>query len=155
MMLDVAAISLLCCPDVAPATMRAIVSYESRNNPFTITLNRAGVRLSRQPASAAEAVDVARRLSAAGINFDSGLAQVNSINVTRYGATWESVFDTCGNLRIAARILGTCYAHTPVTNAPQARLQGALSCYNTGNYTGGFANGYVVHVYHAAIINAK
>ena len=154
-MLDIAALSLLCCPDVAPETMSAIVSYESHNNPFAVTVNRSNVRLSRPPASAVEAVDIARRLSAAGINFDSGLAQVNSVNVTRYGATWSTVFDPCGNLRLAAWVLEDCYGHTSVTNTPQQRLQRALSCYNTGNYTGGFANGYVVNVYHAATINSK
>lgn len=147
-MLDVIALAFLCCPEVAPETMSAIVLHESRANPYAIHVNGPAT-LSRQPTSAAEAIEVARRLDAAGLNFDSGLGQVNSANVRKFGASWDQVFSQCGNLRLAARVLKDCYTRAPGRD-PQDRLASALSCYNTGDYTSGFANGYVRAVYAAA-----
>jgi type IV secretion system protein VirB1 len=148
-MLDVLALATVCCPEVAPTTMRAIVQYESRTNPLAIHIN-GPVRLSRQPATLSEAVETAHRLTAAHLNFDSGLGQINSENVRRFHASWEEVFKPCSNLALSARILTPCYTRTLPTHHQQQRLAMALSCYNTGNYHDGFNNGYVENVYRTA-----
>jgi len=148
-MIDVLALSLLCCPEVAPQTMSAIVSFESRGNPYVIHIN-GPARLSRQPVTADEAIELAGRLAAAGLNFDAGLGQLNSTTVRQLGASWSEVFRPCRNLQLAARVLIPCYVHAGSDGSEQDRLSRALSCYNTGNYTRGFDNGYVRRVYEAA-----
>jgi type IV secretion system protein VirB1 len=139
-----------CAPGIAPQTMHAVVLHESRGAPFAISINGPH-RLARQPASAAEAIATAERLHAQGFNFDSGLGQLNSANVARFGASWADVFDPCENVRLAARVLRDCYERSGAhAREPQARLAAALSCYNTGNPRAGYANGYVAAVYAAA-----
>jgi type IV secretion system protein VirB1 len=148
-MIDVIALAFLCYPQVAPETMSAVVKHESRANPYLIYIN-GPARLSRQPTSAEEAIEVARRLDAAGLNFDSGVGQINSSNVKKFDASWEEVFNPCGNLRLAERVLVDCYARAGSDGSEQDRLGRALSCYNTGDHKSGFANGYVQRVYAAA-----
>ena len=153
-MLDIIALSLMCVPEVAPETMAAIVRHESGASAYAININGA-FRLTRQPTQLAEAVDIAQRLRARGLNFDAGLGQINSDNVAKFGATWAEVFDPCSNLKLAARVLKGCYTGaTAPGRDPQRALAMALSCYNTGNYASGFSNGYVAAVYGAAIHGA-
>lgn len=149
-MIDVIVLALACTPHVSPYTINAIVQHESRADPYAIHIN-APVTLSRQPRTPAEAIDIAQRLTAAGHNFDSGLTQINSENVRKFGATWAEVFEPCANLRLGARVLTTCYVNAaPKEPDRQKALALALSCYNSGNYQTGFKNGYVGRVYAAA-----
>ena len=149
-MLDVLALAALCVPDIAPLTMDAIVRRESRSLPYSIQINGPW-HLSRQPATLEEAVEIAERLHARGLNFDSGLGQLNSANVSQLGASWRQVFTPCTNIQLVARILKACFIRARVTepNAQRA-LASALSCYNTGNAVRGFTNGYVQSVYASA-----
>jgi len=148
-MIDVIALSMVCCPEVAPQTMAAIVTYESRGNPFAIHLN-GPAHLSRQPATAEEAIEVARRLERAGWSFDAGLGMLNNTTIRHLRASWVEVFTPCRNLQLAARVLIPCYLHAGSESGEQDRIARALSCYNTGTYTLGFDNGYVGRVYQAA-----
>ena len=149
-MIDVFALAVMCTPNVAPETMQAIVRHESAANPYAINVN-GPVTLSRQPQNAAEAIAIAERLAAEGHSFDSGLTQINSVNVRRFGVTWSTVFDPCQNLQLGARVLIDCYARASSSPTEvQRALAMALSCYNTGNLSAGFDNGYVRRVYHAA-----
>lgn len=149
-MINLLALALMCVPDVAPETMAAVVRHESDAAVYAIQIN-GPVRLSRQPATLDEAVDIAQRLQAQGLNFDAGLGQINSHNVSKFGATWAQIFDPCTNLQLSARVLKACYAGAAMPGRnPQQALGMALSCYNTGNYHAGFANGYVARVYAAA-----
>ena len=150
-MLDVAVTlsSLLsqCAPQVAPSTLAAIVSVESRGNPYAIGVNRG--RQVRQPTSTAEAVALAKRLLARGANIDLGLGQINSSNLRWLGLSVEAAFDPCSNLAAAARVLTGNYRRA-VALGIQAPLGAALSAYNTGSMQRGYRNGYVAKVYRAA-----
>lgn len=136
-----------CAPEVAPSTMAAIVSVESRGNPYAIGVNRG--RQVRQPTSAAEAVAVAKRLLARGANIDLGLGQINSSNLKWLGLSVEAAFDSCSNLAAAARVLTGNYRRA-VALGIQSPLGAALSAYNTGSMQRGYGNGYVAKVYRAS-----
>ena len=127
--------------------MAAIVSVESRGNPFAIGVNRG--RQVRQPTSAAEAVAVAKRLLARGANIDLGLGQINSSNLKWLGLSVEAAFDPCSNLAAAARVLTGNYRRA-VALGIQSPLGAALSAYNTGSMQRGYRNGYVAKVYRAS-----
>ena len=136
-----------CAPQVAPSTLAAIVSVESRGNPYAIGVNR-GPQV-RQPTSAAEAVAVAKRLLARGANIDLGLGQINSANLKWLGLSVEAAFDPCSNLAAAARVLTGNYRRA-VALGVQSPLGAALSAYNTGSMQRGYRNGYVAKVYRAS-----
>jgi type IV secretion system protein VirB1 len=135
--MDLSALVQQCAADVHPTTMAAVVKVESSANPFAIGV--VGGRLERQPRSKAEAISTAHALERAGWNFSLGQAQVNRRNLAKYNLTYDSAFEPCANLRAGAAILKECYTRalrrTPST---QGALQGALSCYYSGNFSTGF-----------------
>jgi len=142
-----------CAPDVAPATMAAVVRVESDFNPYAIGVVHG--RLQRQPASLAEAVATARALDAAGWNYSAGLAQVNRSNWPRFGLTADTAFDPCRNLAAGAAILQGCFERARRIHAQaQEALRSGLSCYASGDFSTGYRTGYVqrvvVHVAHVA-----
>lgn len=145
-MIDLAALMLSC-----QLTMNAgmgnllghVVTAESAANPFAIGTVPA---LERQPATLEEAVATARALAAAGRRYDAGLAQISSANFTWLELTLEQAFDPCTNLAAGARVLAHCYERARATHDGQAAVTAALSCYNTGNFEAGVANGYVQRV---------
>ena len=139
-----------CAPTVAVQTMAAIVTRESRRNPLAIGVNGA-VRINRQPVTKDEAVNTAKRLLGLSLSIDLGLAQINSANLARLGLRVEDAFEPRANLRAAEKVLRGCYDPAAQRfGAGQAALQAALSCYNTGGYAKGLANGYVQSVYRFA-----
>ena len=143
--MDFVALAERCAPSVHPMTMSAIVRVESGFNPYAIGV--MGGQLVRQPATAAEATATARALETQGFNFDLGIAQVNRHNLAPYGLTYESAFDACANLHAGAAILSDCYLRaTKKVTGEQASLRAALSCYSSGNFSGGFRDGYVTKV---------
>ncbi len=142
-----------CAPDVAPATMAAVVRVESDFNPYAIGVVHG--RLQRQPASLAEAVATARALDAAGWSYSAGLAQVNRSNWPRFGLTADTAFDPCRNLAAGAAILQGCFERARRIHAQaQEALRSGLSCYASGDFSTGYRTGYVqrvvVHVAHVA-----
>lgn len=136
-----AIITSSCSPDVHPLIVNAIVKTESNYNPFAIGVNRGG-RLAKQPTNLGEAIDTAKRLLASGANIDMGLGQINSANLQWLGLTVEQVFHPCSNLKALQTVYLHCYNRAGTTGLGD-RMQRAFSCYNTGNMTGGFSNGYV------------
>lgn len=145
---------LACAPNVAPATLEAIISVESGGNPLALNVNA----LSVQPPPARdvrEAVKVAMTFIARGYTVDLGLMQVNSRNLPVLGLTVEQVFDPCTNVRNGAAILTADYVEAVRTRGEgQPALRAALSAYNTGNFYRGFANGYVARYYGPAGVPA-
>ena len=138
---------LTCAPAVAPTTMAAIVAVESGGNPYAIGVNR-GLRV-RQPGSKDEAVATARSLLARGQNIDLGIGQINSSNLKWLGLSVEDAFDPCKNLSAASRILSGNYERA-IAQGSSSPLGAAISAYNTGSMTRGYANGYVAKVYRAS-----
>ena len=150
MVIDFDILAQQCAPSVAIETIAALVSHESRRNPFAIGIN-GGARISRQPVNKTEAIETANKLLGMGLSIDLGLAQINSANLGRLGLTVEQVFEPCANLRAAETVLRACYDPAAQRHGPgQLALQAALSCYNTGNYARGLTNGYVQSVYRLA-----
>ena len=134
-----------CAPDVAPATMAAVVRVESDFNPYAIGVVHG--RLQRQPASLAEAVATARALDAAGWNYSTGLAQVNRSNWMRFGLTPGTAFDPCRNLAAGAAIFQGCFERARWIHAQaQEALRSGLSCYTSGDFSTGYRTGYVQRV---------
>jgi type IV secretion system protein VirB1 len=147
---DILALAAICIPTVAPATVQAIVKQESAAKPFAINVN-GPMKLERQPKTLGEAIATAKELHSRGFNFDVGLGQINIKNLEKYNVTWEEAFDSCGNLRLLARVLWGCYdGALKVSATEQQALAKAFSCYNTGNYVTGFNNGYVGGIYSQA-----
>ena len=138
------AILLACAPLVAADTAQALISVESRGNPYAIGV--VAGRLARQPRNLPEAVVTARALEAGGWNYSAGLAQINRVNFVRHGLTVESAFDPCGNLRAMQAILGGCFERASARAQPQVALRRAFSCYYSGNFQTGFQHGYVQKV---------
>lgn len=131
-----------CAPNVAPATIAAIVQTESQGFELAINVNGLGRRIPRST-SVAQAVAVARAYVAQGYSVDLGLGQINSRNMRRLGLTWDNVFDPCTNIAAAAAVLSGNYHSVRAGLHPQRALRVALSMYNTGSQSRGFANGYV------------
>lgn len=148
-------------PNVAPQTMRAIMSVESGHRPLSIgykIIRKDGqvFVLNAQPRTREQAVSWARWFTKNGYEFDAGAVQVHSTNFKKYGLTLESVFDACQNVRAGALILTDCYARAlpkqkdkraePSHEEKQVALRAALSCYQSGNFSTGFRTGYVQKV---------
>jgi type IV secretion system protein VirB1 len=148
--MDFAALAEHCAPSVHPATLAAVARVESGFNPLVIGIN-GRVRITRQPLTKDEAVDTAARLLRIPVSIDLGLAQINSANLAKLGLTVEQAFEPCANLRAAGTVLRWCYdAAAKRQGSGQGALQAALSCYNTGGYARGLANGYVQGIYRVA-----
>jgi type IV secretion system protein VirB1 len=138
---------LACAPNVAPATLQAVISVESGGNSLALNVN--GLAIQPPPArDASQAARVAASFIARGYSVDLGLMQVNSRNLVALGLTVQQVLDPCTNIRGGATILTADYAEAMRTRGEgQSALQAALSAYNTGDFYRGFANGYVAHYY--------
>ena len=135
-----------CAPNVHITTLTAVIRHESGFDPLAIHINAKGAR-SIHPSSRDEAVRETRKLLAEGVSFDAGYGQVNVKNWSWLGLTPETVFDPCTNLAAAQRVLVRCYEQAAsVYGRTTKALYAAFSCYNTGNLTAGFENGYVQSV---------
>ena len=144
--MDLAQLYEQCAPNVAPQTLAAIVRVESGGNPWRIGINGDYV-LPRQPMNQAEAILDANRLIGMGCNIDMGLMQVNVKNLDALKLSVEKVFDPCTNIKAGAQILQNFYQKSAnEMGQGQQSLRRAISAYNTGNFSKGFANGYVAKV---------
>ena len=141
--MDFPTLARQCAPDVHISTLSAVVRHESAFNPLAIGINAKPHR-SIRPKSQEEAIEAVRELMAKGVDFDVGYGQINVRNWKWLGVTPDSIFDPCVNLASAQRVLVNCYQRAAKLHGPgQNALYAAFSCYNTGNLTSGFTNGYV------------
>jgi type IV secretion system protein VirB1 len=134
-----------CAPDVAPETIAAIVKTESQGYELAINVNGLTHKIT-QPTTLAQAIRISRTYVAKGYSVDLGLGQINSRNMKALGLTWETVFDPCTNIAAAGAVLAGNYHQVRDGLHPQRALRIALSMYNTGSQSRGFANGYVGRV---------
>lgn len=141
-MIEFIALAEQCAPAIDKNVTLSIVKKESAFNPFAIGVNKGGKRLARQPKDYGTAVVTAQKLINDGYNIDMGYAQINSANLKRLGLTVGQVFEPCNNLKAMQYILSECYSRSGNYQV-NVKLSRAFSCYNTGNHTKGFANGYV------------
>ncbi|MGB3424287.1 MAG: lytic transglycosylase domain-containing protein [Castellaniella sp.] len=144
MLTELAALALTCAPNIHPVTLDALIRHESSAQQYAIGVNRKSKALPRQPENLKAATQAAEDLMAQGIDFDAGLGQINVRNWAWLGLNSTTVFDPCQNLAAAQTVLADCYARALRNHQrEQQALRAALSCYNTGNFSRGFANGYV------------
>jgi len=144
MLANLAALALACAPNIHPVTLDALIRHESGARQYAIGVNRKGKALPQQPHNLEAASQAAEKLIAEGIDFDAGLGQINVRNWDWLGLTSTTVFDPCRNLAAAQTVLSDCYARALNSHRDQQQaLRAALSCYNTGNFHRGLANGYV------------
>ncbi|MBB4189044.1 type IV secretion system protein VirB1 [Sinorhizobium terangae] len=137
-----------CAPWVSPSTLAAIAKVESDFHPLSAHDNTTGETLHwKDPAEATQSVK--ERIKARH-SIDVGLMQINSKNFPALGITPENAFQPCISLSAAATLLESRYAGGNTAAAEQRALRQAISAYNTGNLTRGFANGYVRKVELAA-----
>lgn len=130
-----------CSPQMQVEVAQAIIKTESGFNQFAIGVNKGGKAV-KQPKDYQSAVNTAQTLIRNGANIDMGFAQINSANLAWLGLTVEQVFQPCNNLKAMQTVYLHCYARAGNTGLG-TKMQRALSCYNTGNMTKGFKNGYV------------
>jgi type IV secretion system protein VirB1 len=139
-------LALTCAPTVAPGTLRAVVQVESGGDPLAIGVNVAHPQ-HWHPRDQAEAIRLASGLLARGANFDLGLGQINSRNLSPSRLTIADAFDPCRNLGASAQILAADYSQSEAgLSGEQAALRTSLSRYNTGDPEKGVRNGYVDRV---------
>lgn len=134
---------LACAMNVHPVTTDAVARVESGGNPLALHVN--GLR-GRQPRAetVAEAASIAESYIRRGFNVDLGVMQVNSRNLPALGLSTEQALDPCTNVRAGGLILAAGYARAVgIYGEGQPALRAALSAYNTGSLSRGFANGYV------------
>lgn len=127
-----------CAPGVNTDTLQAIARTESAFNPYAIGVVNGVIK---QPTTHAEATAAAKKLAADGHNFSMGLAQINRYNLKEYDLDYETVFEPCSNLKAGAAILTECFSRAK--GNPQSKLQQALSCYYSGNFSTGFTQDIV------------
>ncbi len=148
--ISLATLLSVCAPAVDPGTAMRLIATESSAKQFAIQIN-GPFRLNRQPNSYSEFEEVVSQLDAKGYNFDFGYVQANNKEIKRRGYGVRNFIDACSNLRFMQEVLAGCYASAPgKAGEAQVKLAQALSCYNTGRYGAGFANGYVARVYRAS-----
>jgi type IV secretion system protein VirB1 len=146
---DLPSLLMACAPLVHPATASALIDVESSRNPHAIGVVAGS--LIRQPSTQSEAIATAKHLRASGWNYSAGLAQINQRNFTRLGLDDRSVFEPCKNLAAMQAILLECFDRAKHrAHGVQHGLQGALSCYYSGNFVTGFEHGYVHKVVQAS-----
>ena len=147
-----------CAGGVHSDTLAPVIETESRFALYAVGINRDGRSIgSRRFASKPEAAAAVKRLLAAGVsNLDLGPAQISwkAGHLQRRGLAPADAFEPCSALRIANDVLADCWTRAPAREE-QARIDEALSCYNTGGFTRGLArerggNGYAGHVRAAA-----
>ncbi|WP_248884332.1 lytic transglycosylase domain-containing protein [Acidithiobacillus acidisediminis] len=124
-----------CAPQIAPATMTAIVRVESGGNPLAMWNNTT--RNLVIPSNRQQAIAYLRQAIASGQRVDVGLAQVDTENFATFGLTPATAFDACTNLRAGAQILTAAYRRAVATFGPgQSALYHAFEAYNSGRLWG-------------------
>lgn len=93
---------------VQAETLAAVVSLESRFLPFNIRIN-SGMPLAVQPASKAEAIEVATSLIADHRDVQIGLGGIGVEELRKLNLSVSDAFDPCLNLKATATLLDGYY----------------------------------------------
>ncbi len=134
-MIPLASLLSHCAPEVAPATMTAIVRVESGGNPLAMWNNTTKQRV--LPSTLQQAQAYLRLAMALGQRVDVGLAQVDTENFAAYGLNPGNAFNACTNLRVGGQILSADYFRAVSRFGPgQTALFHAFEAYNSGTLRG-------------------
>jgi len=93
-----------CAPMIASETLAGIVSLESDFAPFNIRINN-GPPLKEQPASKAEAIEIATTLAAEHQDIQLGLGGISIDDLKKLKLSVSDAFDPCANLQATATLL--------------------------------------------------
>ncbi|MUT27077.1 MULTISPECIES: type IV secretion system lytic transglycosylase VirB1 [Mesorhizobium] len=141
-------LSRKCAHWVAPSTLAAIAKIESGFDTLVAHDNTTGEQL--HWTDHLQATRGIKDRLAAQHSIDVGLMQINSKNFAMLNLTPERALQPCASLSAAAHLLESRYAGGMTAVAQQLALRRAISAYNTGDVSRGFANGYVRKVESAA-----
>ncbi|TBY76231.1 type IV secretion system protein VirB1 [Rhizobium leguminosarum bv. viciae] len=110
-----------CAPMAEVRTLAAVISLESGFKPFAIRIN-SGPPLERQPASKAEAIELATSLAADHQDVQIGLGGIGMEELRKLNLSISDAFDPCLNLKATASLLDGYYrlAMRAGANARQA-----------------------------------
>lgn len=135
-----------CAPLIDARLASSLVRQESGFNPYAIGLDGRAV-LKPQPRSLAEAIQKVKELTAKGITFSVGYAQIHVANVRSAGLTWEQAFDPCTNLSYGQSILVNFHraAHRAGWRDGDA-VFAALRGYNSGKIGSNVSNKYASEI---------
>ncbi|MCW0018929.1 transglycosylase SLT domain-containing protein [Rhizobium sp. BT-226] len=97
-----------CAPVVEVRMLAAVISLESRFKPFDIRIN-SGPPLERQPASKAEAIELATSLAADHQDIQIGLGGIGMEELRKLKLSISDAFDPCLNLKATATLLNSYY----------------------------------------------
>ncbi|QKK27076.1 lytic transglycosylase domain-containing protein [Rhizobium hidalgonense] len=97
-------IAQVCAPMVEVETLAGVVSLESRFQPLFIRIN-SGPPLPAQPASKAEAIEVATSLIADHQDVQIGLGSLGTEALRKLKLSVADAFDACLNLKATATLL--------------------------------------------------
>lgn len=111
-----------CAPFVASETLAGVVSLESRFAPFNIRIN-SGQPLKTQPASKAEAIEVATSLVAERHDIQLGLGGIGVEELKKLKLSIADAFDPCLNLQATGTLLDGYYRLAVKAGADLARAE--------------------------------
>lgn len=97
-----------CAPMIASETLSGVVSLESGFAPLNIRINSCPP-LKEQPASKAEAIDIAATLAAGHQDIQLGLGGISIDDLKKLKLTISDAFDPCANLQATATLLEGYY----------------------------------------------
>ncbi|MGV2181266.1 type IV secretion system protein VirB1 [Rhizobium rhizogenes] len=97
-----------CAPAIAIETLAAVVSLESRFQPFDIRVGESS-SLHEQPKSKAEAIETATALMAGHQNVQLGLGGIGIGELRKLDLSIADAFDPCLNLKATATLLDGYY----------------------------------------------
>lgn len=111
-----------CAPFLASETLAGVVSLESRFAPFNIRIN-SGQPLKTQPASKAEAIEIATSLAATHHDIQLGLGGIGVEELQKMKLSISDAFDPCLNLQATARLLDGYYRLAVKAGADPAKAE--------------------------------
>ncbi|MBY3091724.1 transglycosylase SLT domain-containing protein [Rhizobium laguerreae] len=116
-----------CAPMVEVRTLAAVISLESRFKPFAIRI-KSGPPVERQPASKAEAIELATSLAADHQDIQIGLGGLGIEELGKFRLSISDAFDPCLNLKATATLLNSYFrlalhAGADATQAEKVMLQ--------------------------------
>lgn len=111
-----------CAPTVAAETLAGVVSLESRFEPFAIRIN-SGPSPSKQPATKAEAIEIATSLVAEREDIQLGLGGLGLPEIQKLKLSISDAFDPCVNLQATATLLNGYYRLAVTAGADPKRAE--------------------------------
>ena len=111
-----------CAPFVASETLAGVVSLESRFAPFNIRIN-SGRPLKTQPATKAEAIEIATSLASERHDIQLGLGGIGMEELRKLKLSISDSFDPCLNLQATATLLDGYYRLAVKAGADPAKAE--------------------------------